>query len=177
MDGLFATLRDEKLLSDWAELLDWLFDDGRFDKNGWANYIGEFTKKADKLFDDLGVKYNRENGEKLAFCRTSDDAIALFFEKKSRGRCLVRHIRNGIAHGRTVMQKINDELYIEIKDFKDSSMKTQTALFFFPLSYIMKIYDCYKKTEQQIQQKRLKESKKGKNRTNKKEKALAGAGA
>ena len=181
MNGVFQALRDEKQLNDWANLFDWLFDDDRFDERcGWTGgYIGAFTKKTKKLFENFGVNYNYASRKELTFSRASNHTMAFFSkgDKESEGRDLVRHIRNGIAHGRTVMQRINDELYIEIKDFKDSSMKTQTALFFFPLSYIMKIYDCYKKTEQQIQQKRLKESKKGKNRTNKKEKALAGAGA
>ena len=121
MNGVFQALRDEKQLNDWANLFDWLFDDDRFDERcGWTGgYIGAFTKKTKKLFENFGVNYNYARCKELTFCRTSNHTIAFFSAGESEGRDLVRHIRNGIAHGRTVMQKINDELYIEIKDFKD----------------------------------------------------------
>lgn len=51
MGKLFNTLVNESLIEDWANILDWLFDDERFSsERGWTRgYVGNFTKKVKKL--------------------------------------------------------------------------------------------------------------------------------
>ena len=57
----------------------------------------------------------------------------------------VRHIRNGIAHGKTRMIKESDELWIEIKDYNKSG--DQTAYMYFPISYVCKTFEIYKEID------------------------------
>ena len=46
--------------------------------------------------------------------------VIIMLDENSKARALVRHIRNGIAHGKTAISKEKDELYIEIKDYGKS---------------------------------------------------------
>ena len=151
---LFQTLRDEKLLDTWTELLDWLVDDNRFDKKaGWSSgYVGVFTKMVKNFFLEYGAYYSYDTRKKLSFPEKPINSVTLLFAKgNGEARDLVRHIRNGITHGKTKLWKRNGEIYIQIKDYLSNSNE-QTALFFFPLSCIMKVFECYKKIERKMMQ-------------------------
>lgn len=62
MGKLFNTLVNESLIEDWANILDWLFDDERFSsERGWTRgYVGNFTKK---------VKNSPKSGTKIILMR------------------------------------------------------------------------------------------------------------
>ena len=50
MSKFFQSIVDYKLFDDWADTLDWLVDDNKFDeKNGWTSgYVGSLSKKIQK---------------------------------------------------------------------------------------------------------------------------------
>ena len=51
MANFFYSLVDYNLINRWGEVLDWLFDDNRFDNNnGWNSKMsGQLTRKIGKL--------------------------------------------------------------------------------------------------------------------------------
>lgn len=114
MSKLFKNLVNEGLLNSWAEMLDWLFDDNKFsDENGWTSgYVGAFIKKVKRIhnFNDDNYKYGAI--KYLRFPNTvNNGSIIIHSNGKGESRDLVRHIRNGIAHGKTRIYKPNGELY------------------------------------------------------------------
>lgn len=148
MSKLFNGLVSEGVLTDWAEILDWLFDDERFSEGrGWTRgFIGSFTKKIKRL-PNLGENNYFYNAAKdLHFPESAPTTLTIMHTKgDSESRDLIRHIRNGIAHGKTTLSKPNGELHIEIVDY--GKTKEQTAYMFMPVRYIFLIYEAYKQVE------------------------------
>lgn len=70
--------------------------------------------------------------------------IAVISSNGSLGVDLVRHIRNGIAHGNAELYRANALDYIEIKDF---GLKGQTAYIAIPLPYLSRLYCIYQGIE------------------------------
>lgn len=148
MSKLFNTLVSESLIIKWAEMLDWLFDDERFsDKKGWTSgYIGSFTKKVKKLPGIGKNNYSYEAIKNLSFPSSKFKNIQIVHSKgEGEGKDLIRHIRNGIAHGKTEIKKEKDILYIEILDYNKKG--EQTAFICIPLNHILEIYNVYREVE------------------------------
>lgn len=148
MEKFFSGLVNYRLYSDWASTLDWLFDDDKF-LNFDRNIMTKFTKKVKKL-EYIGVdNYIYDSIKCLSFNKINRIEYKLFIalgKKDSQGRDFVRHIRNGIAHGATKIERRGGgDLYIEIKDF--NSKKQQTAYIYMPLDYIVKIHQIYKEVK------------------------------
>ncbi len=145
---LFDGLVEEGLFNSWAKLLDWLFDDKRFSVDrGWTSgYVGTFIKKV-KRIPNLGEKeYIYDSIKNINFSSCKSQGLMIAHTKgDGESRDFVRHIRNGIAHGKTRLLKPNGVLYIEILDYNKSG--EQTAYMFMPIDYIAKIYDIYKQVE------------------------------
>lgn len=59
----------------------------------------------------------------------------------SESRDFIRHIRNGIAHGKTKIVRKNAKLWVEIKD--NNTKKQQTAYLFMPIQYIYNVHKYY----------------------------------
>ncbi len=146
MSRFFQDIVDHQLYTDWAQTLDWIVNDKKFDRNqGWTSgYIGALTKKIQKMPSFSKEKtYQYKPIKHLNFPKNRSKTIKVLFSNgASECKDLIRHIRNGIAHGNTVCFSNNNELYIEIKDF-DSSGKNQTAYICFPMSYIIQIHKLY----------------------------------
>lgn len=126
MGKLFNTLVNESLIEDWANILDWLFDDERFSsERGWTRgYVGNFTKKVKKL-SKIGKKnYSYEAVKNLSFPNSKSKTIQTIHSKgDGEGKDLVRHIRNGIAHGKTEITKSKGILHIKILDYNKKKNK------------------------------------------------------
>lgn len=138
MSNLFCRLVDENLYKDWAILLDWLFDDDKF-QNWSAGYVGSLTKKIKRLPLIGKDTYCYESAKNIKFPKNVRNPKFLVLMTKGDGEAkdLIRHIRNGIAHGKTNILKINNELYIEIIDYTKKG--TQSAYICIPISYITQI--------------------------------------
>ena len=152
MSAFFSILVSQNLIQDWAKTLDWLFDDNRFDlAKGWtSNRIGSFTKKVKHLPEVSTNRYTYGYAKFITFPaegQNVDEPTFYFTKSTSEGKDLIRHIRNGIAHGKTRCYKTaNKELYIEICDFGKERTKTanrQTAFFALPISMIPELYKLY----------------------------------
>lgn len=148
MSRLFNDLLSEGLIENWAGLLDWLFDDERFSsQRGWTSgYVGAFTKKVKRISKIGKGNYSYDSIKNLSFPNTKSSSIKMIHAKgDGEARDLVRHIRNGIAHGKTKISKPNSILHIEILDYNKQS--EQTAYIYVPISCIFDIYNIYLEVE------------------------------
>ena len=144
MSKIFHSLVSEGVFETWAELLDWLFDDNRFSKDdGWTSgYVGAFIKKVKRIpnfgshnyqygpIKDLNIPQNAPNGLTIVHAKGDGES-----------KDLVRHIRNGIAHGKTELSKPNGELHIKILDFNNQG--EQTAYMMMSITQLQLIYKAY----------------------------------
>ena len=162
MGKFFNCLVSENLINDWASTLDWLFDDSKFSKaRNWnGGYTSLFTKRIKKL------KYLSNNEKRVFYgkCNSNEFPNQNRPKRKKRlpyiimtagdsfARDLIRHIRNGIAHGEAVISKVKDTLYIEIIDYSDKtkSQDKQTAYLFIPLTYITQFSQIYDEINKSI---------------------------
>ena len=156
---------------EWAPILDWLFDDLKFSegRNWNGGYTSSYTKKLKKL------KYLSEKEKRVHHGPCQIDDFPNQSGKKGRKRApyivmssrdsfardLIRHIRNGIAHGEAEISKVKDNLYIEITDYFDKTQKPekQTAYLFLPLAYITEFYKIYDEMNKSIMRTKSKDRK------------------
>ena len=162
MGKFFNGLVSENLINDWASILDWLFDDMKFSKErNWnSGYITSYTKKLKKLKylsdKDKRVVYDRLKNVKFPNqCkkqRRKRSPYIIMLIGDSFARDLIRHIRNRIAHGESVIMKVGDMLYVEIIDYSNHSKREneQTAYLFLPLSYINDFFKTYDEINRSI---------------------------
>lgn len=150
MEKLFSSLVNYNLIKDWAEILDWLFDEEKFSSD--RNWSSEDTRKfGKKVKDYLLLKkaiYKHDsikNIQKFITENKNHQIQFIYYRCDSQGRDIVRHLRNGIAHGRTKVERYNNELYIEIKDFNNQNK--QTAYIYIPINYISQIHKIYSEIE------------------------------
>lgn len=142
MGKLFSRLVEEGLYKDWASLLDWLFDDNRF-QNWSSGYVGALTKKIKRLPYIGNDTYFYDSAKNLVFSkeRTARNVLIMMTKGDGEAKDLIRHIRNSIAHGKTNVFKQNSELYVEIVDCLKNG--NQSAYMYMPINYINKIYKLY----------------------------------
>ena len=148
MSKLFVNQVNNGLLNSWASLLDWFFDDDKFD--GWTPYLlGRYTKRLKKMPGIGKNNYQCDAIKNLSFPKriTKQKIKVLSGRHSGEAKDWVRHIRNGIAHGKTRTIKEPDELWIEIKDYNKSG--DQTAYMYFPISCIFKTFEIYKEIDKQ----------------------------
>lgn len=148
MSKLFINLVNNNQINSWAPLLDWLFDDGKF--NCWSPYLlGRYIKRLKELVGLGENNYKYGTSRNLSFPKRLTKRKIKIVSGRHDGEAKdwVRHIRNGIAHGNTRLIKESDELWIEIKDYNKSG--TQTAYMFFPTNYIFRTFDIYKVIDKQ----------------------------
>ncbi len=148
MSKLFVNLVNSGLISSWASLLDWLFDDEKF--KGWTpNLLGKYIKKLKKMHGLNEDNYKYDAIKNLSFPKriTRRKVKILSGRQGGEAKDWVRHFRNGIAHGKTRIIKEPDEFWIEVKDYNKSG--DQTAYIYFPTSYIIKTFEMYKEINKQ----------------------------
>lgn len=153
MSGFFEFLVDKKLYEEWAKTLDWLIDDGKFDpKKGWGRgKVGNYIKRVEKLPHISRSQFKEDLSSPPL---NNDEPIFIYGKGDGKTRGLVRHLRNGIAHGNTRFYKTKEgELYIEIIDYSDDATKKnrkQTAFLAFPVTLFPKLYKVYLDIEKSI---------------------------
>ena len=159
MGKLFCNLVDNNLINEWADTLDWIFDEEKFSETyGWnKNYIRVFTKRVKTL--KPFVKFTYDYIKNLIYPSEKDFSQQIVISKRdSQGRDIVRHIRNGIAHGKTYCFNSRKELYIKIFDYNSSG--TQTAFICFPIHTIIDIYKIYEEINKSINNNKFRGRKK-----------------
>lgn len=81
--------------------------------------------------------------------RSSKRIEMLIGKESSEARDLLRHIRNGIAHGNATVFCRDGEYYFEIIDF-NLNRGLHTAYILFPVDYLMSIYNIYWSIQKEI---------------------------
>ena len=120
----FNTLNERNLFQQYAQVLDWILCDGKFEKSIWdnKNKIQAFTKALHKLdrFSTSRLHYGAKKN--ITFPAKGDydqfEIPTLFMSKgESEARDFVRHLRNGIAHGNVEVIDKGNELILELLDY------------------------------------------------------------
>lgn len=155
-DKFFKTLVDENIFEEWVGVLDWLFTRERFSKEvGWNTAkINKFTKRIHNEIEGLEKNKrnlcNITNEEMKSLCEKKIDPPYYKFSKKyGIGKDLVRHIRNGIAHGQTNTSHSGGEPVIQILDYSDNKRNKPTAFIVLKLSDIVRICNIYNEIERE----------------------------
>lgn len=155
MSNFFETVIAEHLLDNMPTILDWLFNDKKFNGSNWTSGTKrKFTNKVMRLegFGKATFK-KKTSGESYPEIRTKRNRLrkpyAMFSSNGSLGQDFVRHIRNGIAHGHAEVYKAAGVGYVEITDWgkKDGGL-VQTAHISIPLSYLDSILRLYREVEE-----------------------------
>ena len=103
----FEKLNEKQLLNDWAPILDWLLSNQRFsDAKGWdSNKKSQYTKKI-KRIENIQPKqnWNIVSAKETQWKQHRSELIWIDMTSDS-SECvsLIRHIRNGIAHGESLI--------------------------------------------------------------------------
>lgn len=150
--GFFESFFAEFPYEKWIVVFDWLFDDRKYDD--WSspelgNFVKEF-KKHDAIKNGKYVcgkrtevtpeDYNRKR------CKNKK-SIVIMIKGAGEGRDLVRHIRNGIAHGRAMLCTRQGTRCLEMTDYGKFGEKTekggQTAYLLIPVDFVYYLYELY----------------------------------
>ena len=176
MSKFFSTLHREQVIDNWIETLDWLFDDLKFSAGyNWnGGYLSSYTRKIKKLDGMTNNKNIIYPTDKSLFpdCTTSRTRkrsiyILMATGDNSFARDLIRHIRNGIAHGSAVVYKYGEAYYLEVTDFSDGSKSIKTAFICIPLGFVIDLHRLYCEVNNSI----INTKKKDRKATNKYKKA------
>jgi hypothetical protein len=157
LSGFFTYLSKKGIFGEWASVLDWFLSSKHFDSDKWDDYISVFTKNVKKIkcIENAEIKYDVAGKLKFPAKRPKSTKIIHAKTKDKRnggglGRDFVRHIRNGIAHGRLEIIPINKEDFIEIKDYSNDKLEQQTAYIFVPRDCLIEIYMKYLKLKEKM---------------------------
>ncbi|MBQ6504249.1 MAG: hypothetical protein IJI57_10095 [Flexilinea sp.] len=147
--------QDLKIISndqEWCKVLDWLFDDLRFSDNiGWSKEKSQ--KYTIKIKDKKNLSKFENNYFFLPLKKIDYKSLIHSYRKKNfpliilhkgkdgESKGIIRHIRNGIAHGNAQII-VQESPYIEVTDINKD--KQQTAYIYIPLSYIKDFFDYYR---------------------------------
>ena len=154
----FKTLNERNEFGNYAQALDWLLSDNKFNKNVWdnKNKVRAFTNSIHKLehftMDRLCYKAKKDIKFPEKGSYTQFEVPTIFMSKgESEARDFVRHLRNGIAHGNLEIIDRNNEMVVELLDYgKEGDEKSgQTAYFVIPLKYLLSVYNLYIQKENQ----------------------------
>ena len=147
MPKLFTELVNEGLFNEWASLLDWFFDEKKFD--GWSPaQVGRLTKKIKKQLGIGKGNYRNDSFKNLSFSKRNSNSITIIFGPKgSEARNLIKHLRNGIAHGHSKIKKNKGIPWIELEDYNTNGQ--QTAYIYMPIDYIAQIHKLYVEVSKQ----------------------------
>ena len=155
---LFSKLDEHNLFSTYAAALDWILSDGKFSVNLWdnKNKVQAFTKAFHRMEGDSQSRIHYESKRETTFPQLGEyrqHQLFTFYIAKgnSEARDLIRHIRNGIAHGNIHVHALDGELIVELLDFgKESNQPDgQTAYMVFPLRFLNDIFELYQQKELQ----------------------------
>lgn len=155
MGKLMQQLVEYDLIKDYAVVIDWfLSEDDKFPdvigkKNlpGWtSNDVGRFTKKVKSSIKIKSQNYKcfsyaaktRIQFPKQRYRSNSRFPKIIMTKGNGEGRDLLRHIRNGIAHGNATIYPRNQTYVIVFIDF-DRDSKTQTAYMLFELEVLKEL--------------------------------------
>ena len=139
--NFFVDLVDYNLISEWGSLLDRFFNDNKFD-NWSSQQVGKLTKRIKRMNGINKDTYKYASLKYIDFPKKQpNDVKVLLGKSECESRYFLRHIINGIAHGKTKIVRKNAKLWVEIKD--NNTKKQQTAYLFMAIQYIYDVHKYY----------------------------------
>ena len=141
----FRDLVNQSLIDVWAENIDWLLNDNKFSK--WTkNDKSSYTRFIKNYFKNNSIDYKTFKITELKNLNVRKTMYVYINSNISESIDIVRHIRNGIAHGNCNIKKgKNKILYLVIIDYNKS--KDITAKLCVPIDAITNIRLLYKKVK------------------------------
>lgn len=138
----FRDLVNRSLINEWAENIDWILNDNKFCKWEKKEKI-KYTKLVKQYLKTSNIDYKLFTIDKLKNIHINKSLYVYMNSNSSESLELIRHIRNGIAHGHCNINKINNELCLLIFDFK--SRDVISARLCIPIKVISDLRLLYKK--------------------------------
>ncbi len=145
----FEQLQAKNLISSWIAILDWLFDGQRactFKKRSKEEKTlrMEDVKKLPYFKSENWVVASGKN-QQWSETRTNNFCVKMVGTDSS-SEALIRHIRNGIAHGTCFIITQNGVDMLEITDYKTDERNVITAYIWIPIEAMQDLYDIHNKT-------------------------------
>lgn len=159
-NSFFYDFFKEYRISDWIEIMDWIFDDNKFASEfGWEKgklqKLTSAIKELDAVRNGVFVYNKRSEVSPGDYNRKKNrrkKSIIIMVTGQGVSRDLIRHIRNGIAHGRAQLCTRNGCRHLEIIDYGKFGEKIersgQTAYILIPVYSIRELYDAYNRIQQ-----------------------------
>ena len=152
---LFSTLSRRRKFSCYADTLDWFLSDNKFSKPAWDQQkVKQLTKSIYKIKDFSRDRLFYGSKKTLIFpkrgeCLNYQPFTFYIARGESIAKDLIRHIRNGIAHGNIILYDIKGNLIVELLDFGKESKQSngQTAYMVFPLDFLNNIHSLYQEKD------------------------------
>ncbi len=139
--------------NDVAKFIDWLVDDDKFDIKFWNKRKSlEYTKRIKQLRGFVEKHYEHGGQKDINYPKRSLNHFAIYMQNDdSVCKDLIRHIRNGFAHGNIKLKTITNIQFMEICDYGKSNRTDkpsgQTAYILAPTEFIFNLYDEYIKVK------------------------------
>ena len=133
-----SVINSNKRNKEWAEILDWLTDETRFDCFSPRQKSMLTTRmKKSKYFvnNNYHTKMQDIPRKKIGF-------IIYMTSKEGQSESLIRHIRNGIFHGHAKRKKVKNIEFVEIEDF--DRKRNRSAYILVQESFVLELYNLYK---------------------------------
>ena len=143
---IYSTKSPEK----WLCFLDWIFDEKKYSK--WSKT--EFAKltrriiESDFIEKDKFIYGGTTKVKRFIPYKKKQEFYVVFQQSDSVSRDLIRHIRNGFAHGNIKFKK--NRSFVEILDYYTKSNKYTkageiSAYLLIPVEFLFDIYNEYEK--------------------------------
>lgn len=151
MNRFFQDLEQRGLLKDYTIVFDWLLDDNKFSAEFWdSNYLRLFTKSIQKIshFQKDNKRYTYGSMSSIEFLSpktTRCNPTVQIAKKDGEGKDIIRHFRNGIAHGNAKVKIYKSALHIQLVDY--NARMEQTAFIFIPMSALTELFMTYRTVE------------------------------
>ncbi len=136
----------------YIEALDWLFSDDKFEYEWNCTKAKRFTKQLKRELPLLSNKngYQYKNVKKFADEKSNKQPVIQHLSRDGEGKDFIRHIRNGIAHGRVCIKEQKAEKYIVLTDYSvKNGQNKMTAYMYMPIEYLLIMHKIYKDIDAQ----------------------------
>ncbi len=156
MSNLLANIVGPSNYHEVAVYLDWLMNDDKFVVKGWdKRKTTKFTKEFKKIEGFTENHYHHGGQKDMSYPKNKLRHFAIYMQNdEAECKDLVRHIRNGFAHGNATIRTIDKKQYIEIYDFGKSNRTDkpsgQTAYLLLPIDFIFQLYTRYEKIRKSL---------------------------
>lgn len=144
MDQFFSFIESHSLYPDLSSSLDWLFDESKFDNSHWSSMRKGLLSSSirDKLFpkpNSFQIKSTQDIESHPSENTQTVPPFALFTGKVL---CvdLIRHIRNGIAHGHSTCYTENNTHYMKLQDFHNAKLTAYIEIPILDITALHKLY-------------------------------------